>query len=87
MGRSSPGHGLLTNMVIPGRKSQGVAITCVIGAAGALYGGWGATRLPLPTLHGSVNLSTWLTPIAGAAILLPACHLVTGRAGQRMAHR
>ena len=60
----------------------------MIGAAGALDGGWAATRLPrLPTLHGSVNLSTWLTPIAGAAILLPACHLVTGRAGQRMARR
>jgi uncharacterized membrane protein YeaQ/YmgE (transglycosylase-associated protein family) len=61
-------------------------IAGVAGIAGAPGGGWGATRLPLPR-HGSVNLPTWLTAIAGAAVLLPACHLVTGRAGQRMAHR
>jgi uncharacterized membrane protein YeaQ/YmgE (transglycosylase-associated protein family) len=79
--------GLLANVLIPGRRSQGLAITCVIGVGGALGGGWGATRLShFPTLHGSVNLSTWLT-IAGAAVLLPACHLVTGRAGPRMAHQ
>lgn len=50
------GAGLLANMLIPGRRSQGLAITCVIG-------------------------------IAGAAVLLLACHLVSGRAGHRMAHR
>ena len=80
--------GLLANMLIPGRRSQGLAITCVIGVAGALGGGWAATRLPhLQSLDGFFNLSTWLTAIAGAAVLLLACHLVTGRAGQRMAHR
>jgi hypothetical protein len=31
------------------------------------------------TLHGFFNLSTWLTAIAGAAILLLAYHLVTSR--------
>jgi hypothetical protein len=31
------------------------------------------------TLHGFFNLSTWLTAIAGAAVLLLAYHLVTGR--------
>jgi hypothetical protein len=46
--------GLLTNMLIPGKRSQGLAITCVIG-------------------------------IAGAAVLLLAHHLVTGRADYRMA--
>jgi uncharacterized membrane protein YeaQ/YmgE (transglycosylase-associated protein family) len=80
--------GLLANIMIPGRRSQGLVITCVIGVAGALGGGWAPTRLfHLPTLHGSVNLSTWLTPIAGAAVLLAACHPVTGRAGGRMAPR
>jgi uncharacterized membrane protein YeaQ/YmgE (transglycosylase-associated protein family) len=90
IGWASPGPaaGLLANMLIPGRRSQGFAITCVIGAGGALGGGWAATRLShLPTLHGSVNLSAWLTPIAGATILLPDCHLVTGRAAHRMAHQ
>jgi hypothetical protein len=31
------------------------------------------------TLHGFFNLSTWLTAIAGAAILLLAYHLLTSR--------
>jgi hypothetical protein len=31
------------------------------------------------TLHGFFNLSTWLTAIAGAAILLLAYHLYTSR--------
>jgi uncharacterized membrane protein YeaQ/YmgE (transglycosylase-associated protein family) len=42
------GAGLLANMLIPGRRSQGL-------------------------------ISTWLTAIVGAAILLLAYHLVTSR--------
>jgi uncharacterized membrane protein YeaQ/YmgE (transglycosylase-associated protein family) len=67
-------------MLIPGRRSQGLIITCVIGIAGALLGGWLATKLfHVVTLHGFFNLSTWLTAIAGAAVLLLAYHLVTSR--------
>ncbi len=74
------GAGLLANMLIPGRRSQGLIITCVIGIAGALLGGWLATKLfHVDTLHGFFNLSTWLTAIVGAAILLLAYHLVTSR--------
>ena len=75
------GAGLLANMLIPGRRSQGLILTCVIGVAGALLGGWAATKLfhvPV-TLHGFFNLSTWLTAIAGAAVLLLAYHLFTSR--------
>jgi uncharacterized membrane protein YeaQ/YmgE (transglycosylase-associated protein family) len=77
------GAGLLANMLIPGRRSQGLILTCVIGVAGALGGGWLATRLfHVHTLHGFFNLSTWLTAIAGAAVLLLVFHLVTrGNAG------
>jgi hypothetical protein len=35
------------------------------------------------TLHGFFNISTWLTAIAGAAILLLAYHLVTSRSAGR----
>jgi uncharacterized membrane protein YeaQ/YmgE (transglycosylase-associated protein family) len=85
--------GLLANMVIPGKRSQGLILTCLIGIAGALGGGWVATRLfHVHTLHGFFNLSTWLTAIAGAAVLLLAAHLVTGQSGRsrrsgRFAHR
>ena len=74
------GAGLLANMLIPGRRSQGLILTCLIGVAGALGGGWLATKLfHIHTLHGFFNLSTWLTAIAGAAILLLIFHLVTSR--------
>jgi uncharacterized membrane protein YeaQ/YmgE (transglycosylase-associated protein family) len=72
--------GLLANMLIPGRRSQGLILTCLIGVAGALGGGWVATRLfHIHTLHGFFNLSTWLTAIAGAAVLLLIFHLVSAR--------
>jgi uncharacterized membrane protein YeaQ/YmgE (transglycosylase-associated protein family) len=85
--------GLLANMLIHGKRSQGLILTCLIGVAGALGGGWAATRLfHVHTLHGFFNLSTWLTAIAGAAVLLLAYHLVSGRSGRsrrsrRFAHR
>ena len=84
------GSGLLANMFIPGRRSQGLILTCLIGVAGALAGGWAATRLfHIHSLQGFFNLSTWLTAIAGAAVLLLIFHLVSARSGgsRRFAHR
>jgi uncharacterized membrane protein YeaQ/YmgE (transglycosylase-associated protein family) len=84
------GAGLLANMAIPGRRSQGLILTCVIGIAGALGGGWAATRLfHVHTLNGFFNLSTWLTAIAGAVVLLLIFHLISARSGgsRRFAHR
>src|SRR5579862_5857269 len=81
------GAGLLANMLIPGRRSQGLIVTCLIGVAGALLGGWLATKLfHVHTLHGFFNLSTWLTAIAGAAVLLLAYHLYTSRSHTRSSH-
>jgi uncharacterized membrane protein YeaQ/YmgE (transglycosylase-associated protein family) len=64
--------GVIGNVLIPGRRSQRLVITCVIGATGRPLGGWAATML-FPTV------------IAGV-ILLPACHPLTERSGRR-AHR
>jgi len=78
------GAGLLANMLVPGRRSQGLFLTCLIGVAGALGGGWAATELfHVHTLHGFFNLSTWLTAIAGAAVLLLIFHLFTTRGTTR----
>jgi uncharacterized membrane protein YeaQ/YmgE (transglycosylase-associated protein family) len=72
--------GLIANLLIPGRRSQGLILTCVIGILGALAGGWVATRVfHVHTLHGFFNLSTWLTAIVGAAVLLLIFHLVSER--------
>src|SRR6202046_3992669 len=80
--------GLIAHGLIPGRRQQGLILTCVIGIVGALLGGWLATKLfHIHTLHGFFNLDTWLTAIIGAAILLLAYHLVTSRSGPRPAVR
>src|SRR6201984_1087272 len=72
--------GLLANMLIPGKRSKGLILTCLIGVAGALAGGWAATELfHVHTLHGFFNLSTWLTAIVGAAGLLLHFHLFSTR--------
>src|ERR1700722_8948861 len=82
--------GLIANALIPGRRQQGLILTCVIGIVGALLGGWLATQLfHIHTLHGFFTLDTWLTAIIGAAILLLAYHLITsrGRSGSRSGSR
>src|ERR1700721_1891577 len=76
--------GLIANMLIPGRRSEGLILTCVIGIVGALLGGWVATKLfHIHSLHGFFNLSTWITAIVGAAVLLLIYHLITGRSSRR----
>jgi uncharacterized membrane protein YeaQ/YmgE (transglycosylase-associated protein family) len=80
--------GLVANMLIPGRRSQGLLLTCVIGIVGALLGGWLATKLfHIHSLQGFFNLSTWITAIVGAAILLLIYHLVTNRSGSGRSRR
>ncbi len=75
--------GLLANMLIPGRRSQGLIVTCIIGIVGALLGGWAATKIfHIHSLRGFFNLSTWITAIVGAAILLLLFHLVTGQSSR-----
>jgi uncharacterized membrane protein YeaQ/YmgE (transglycosylase-associated protein family) len=85
------GAGLLANMLIPGKRQQGLIMTCLIGVAGALLGGWAATKIfHIHSLKGFFNASTWLTAIAGAAVLLLIYHLVTsnsGRSSRRYARR
>jgi uncharacterized membrane protein YeaQ/YmgE (transglycosylase-associated protein family) len=76
------GAGLIANMLIPGRRQQGLILTCLIGIAGALLGGWAATQifhLHHRALQGFFNASTWLTAIAGAFVLLFIYYLVTSQ--------
>ncbi len=74
--------GLLASMLIPGRRSQGLTLTCLTGITGALLGGWAATtQFHIGTLPGFYG-SAWLTAIAGAAVLLLAHRLVTGQPGR-----
>jgi uncharacterized membrane protein YeaQ/YmgE (transglycosylase-associated protein family) len=72
--------GLIANLLIPGKRQQGLIITCVIGIVGALLGGWVASKVfHVHSLNGFFHLSTWITAIIGAAVLLLIYHLVTSR--------
>jgi uncharacterized membrane protein YeaQ/YmgE (transglycosylase-associated protein family) len=81
--------GMVAKMLVPGRDREGLLITTLIGIAGALLGGLEATKLfHVNGTQGFFNLSTWITAIAGAAVLLLAFHLFTGQnSGRRFAGR
>jgi uncharacterized membrane protein YeaQ/YmgE (transglycosylase-associated protein family) len=76
--------GAIAKMLIPGRDGHGLILTTLTGVAGALLGGFVATRLfHVAGLQGFFNLSTWLCAIAGAAALLLVFHLVSGQSTGR----
>jgi uncharacterized membrane protein YeaQ/YmgE (transglycosylase-associated protein family) len=80
--------GLLANMLIPGKRSQGLIVTCMIGIVGSVLGGWAAASLfHIHFQHGFFNLSTWLTAIAGSAALLAVYRVVDAQGGHRMIRR
>ncbi|MBC6459120.1 GlsB/YeaQ/YmgE family stress response membrane protein [Actinomadura sp. HBU206391] len=80
--------GMVARMLVPGKDPQGLVITTLIGVAGALLGGFLATQLfDVDGVQGFFNLSTWITAIAGAAVLLLAYHLVTGQNSGRRSGR
>ncbi|MDX6310795.1 MAG: hypothetical protein QOF44_259 [Streptomyces sp.] len=84
--------GMVAKMLVPGRDSEGLVITTLIGIGGALLGGFLATKLfHVDGTQGFFNLSTWVTAIAGAAVLLFAFHQFgggsNGRSGTRSSGR
>jgi uncharacterized membrane protein YeaQ/YmgE (transglycosylase-associated protein family) len=55
----------------------------VAGVVGALLGGWLAKMIfNVDTLNTFFNLSTWITAIVGAVILLLVVRTVTGGSGR-----
>ena len=75
--------GWAAKMLIPGRDGEGLILTTLIGVAGALLGGFLATKVfHVAGVQGFFNLSTWITAIAGSALLLLAFHLFSGQNGR-----
>ena len=70
--------GLIADKVMG--SPHGIIVTTLIGIAGALLGGWVATKVfHVTNIQGFFNISTWITAIIGAVVLLGAVELVTGR--------
>jgi uncharacterized membrane protein YeaQ/YmgE (transglycosylase-associated protein family) len=80
--------GMIAEHLISGRESHGIVITCLIGVVGALLGGWIASKVfHIASLQGFFNISTWITALVGAVVLLGAVHLVEGQRGGRSIRR
>jgi uncharacterized membrane protein YeaQ/YmgE (transglycosylase-associated protein family) len=72
--------GAIAKAILPGEDPGGIIVTAVIGIVGALLGGFLAGVLfDADPLDEFFDISTWLTAIIGAIILLLIYRLVAGR--------
>ena len=72
--------GAIAKAILPGEDPGGFIVTAVIGVVGALLGGFLAGVLfDADPLDEFFDISTWLTAIVGAIILLVIYRMVTGR--------
>jgi len=78
--------GVIAKAILPGDDPGGIIVTTLIGIAGAIIGGFLAAALfgahPLDEFF---DISTWLTAIIGAIVLLLIYRMVAGR-GRRSAY-
>ena len=78
--------GIIAKALLPGKDPGGIIVTMLIGVAGALIGGFVAGALfDADPLDEFFDISTWLTAIVGAIILLLIYRAVTGGRHSRTA--
>jgi uncharacterized membrane protein YeaQ/YmgE (transglycosylase-associated protein family) len=72
--------GVVAKTIMPGKDPGGIVVTMLIGVVGALLGGFLAGVLfDADPLDEFFDLSTWITAIVGALILLGIYRAFTGR--------
>jgi uncharacterized membrane protein YeaQ/YmgE (transglycosylase-associated protein family) len=72
--------GAIAKALLPGDDPGGFIVTAVIGVVGALLGGFLAGAIfDADPLDEFFDISTWLTAIIGAIILLVIYRMVVGR--------
>jgi uncharacterized membrane protein YeaQ/YmgE (transglycosylase-associated protein family) len=77
--------GAIAKALLPGDDPGGFIVTALIGVAGALLGGFLAAALfDAHPLDEFFDISTWITAIVGAIILLLIYRAVIGRRGGRV---
>jgi uncharacterized membrane protein YeaQ/YmgE (transglycosylase-associated protein family) len=78
--------GALAKAILPGDDPGGIIVTTLIGIVGAVLGGFLAAALfDAHPLDEFFDISTWLTAIVGAIILLLIYRLVVNRGGHQRA--
>ena len=76
--------GIIAKALMPGRDPGGIIVTALIGIAGALLGGFLAGVIfDADPLDEFFDISTWLTAIVGAIILLVIYRVVVGDGSRR----
>lgn len=74
--------GAIAKAIMPGDDPGGFIVTTIIGIVGALLGGFLAGALfDADPLDEFFDISTWLTAIVGAIILLVIYRMVVSRRG------
>jgi uncharacterized membrane protein YeaQ/YmgE (transglycosylase-associated protein family) len=70
--------GIIAKSLLGGREKHGIIVTILLGIAGALLAGWGASQFfHIDTNQGFFNLTTWISAIVGSFVLLLIYHAVT----------
>ncbi len=76
--------GAIAKAILPGDDPGGIIVTIIIGIVGAILGGFLAQVLfGNDTVDEFFDLSTWLTAIIGAVILLVLYRVIAGRGRRR----
>ena len=74
--------GAIAKALLPGDDPGGFIVTTLIGIAGAILGGFLAAALfGADPLDEFFDISSWLTAIVGAIVLLVLYRMVAGRRG------
>jgi uncharacterized membrane protein YeaQ/YmgE (transglycosylase-associated protein family) len=72
--------GMIAKAILPGDDPGGIIVTAIIGIIGALLGGFLAGAIfDADPMDEFFDISTWLTAIIGAIVLLLVYRLVAGR--------
>ena len=72
--------GVIAKAILPGDDPGGIIVTIIIGIVGAILGGFLAQVLfGNNTVDDFFDISTWLTAIIGAILLLVIYRMVAGR--------
>jgi len=79
--------GVIAKALMPGDDPGGIIVTAIVGIVGALLGGFIAGAVfDADPLDEFFDISTWLTAIVGAIVLLVIYRLVVDRRGGRALH-
>ena len=74
--------GVIAKAIMPGDDPGGIIITALIGIVGALVGGFiAAAVFGADPLDEFFDISTWLTAVVGAIVLLVIYRIVVDRGG------